>query len=322
MPFIATEFCLAVDLGGTRIKLGLVREGEILASRSVEALSRQGLAPQLILIRDTLGEMCGESGLDPRAATGIGMGFPGLVNSHTGRILSTLDKYADARKLDLPAWARSTWGLPLALDNDANMALMGEWRHGAGRGHQSVAILTLGTGIGASAIMEGRPVRGQHGQAGCLGGHITVNLNGRKCLCGNRGCLEAEASSWALPLMAAEHPGFAASSLAKVTPVTYKDLFFQAAQGDRVAMELRDHSLRVWGAAAVTMIHAYDPTLMVLGGGILASAEVILPAVQDYVDRHAWMADEKVRVVKAERPDTAALLGAAEMVARLTNNRD
>src|SRR6478736_1146438 len=104
--------------------------------------------------------------------------------------------------------------MPLALENDANAALAGGWQYGAGRGFQSVVLMTLGTGVGTSAVVDGVPLRGQHGQAGCLGGHVTVNIDGERCVCKNIGCVESEASTWALPTHARRDPDFATSTLA------------------------------------------------------------------------------------------------------------
>src|SRR5262249_54775897 len=135
------------------------------------------------------------------ACDGLAIGFPCIVNTSTNRVLSALKKYEDATDIDLSAWCRDRLGLDLRIENDARLALLGEHYAGAGRGENSLVMMTLGTGIGTAAIIENRLLRGPHFHAGCLGGHLTVNHHGRLCECGNIGCAESEASRWALPLI-------------------------------------------------------------------------------------------------------------------------
>jgi glucokinase len=217
-------------------------------------------------------------------------------------------KFGDASQLDLRAWAMECLGLPLVIDNDARMALIGEWQYGAGRGCDNLAVITLGTGLGASVAIEGRVLRGVHGQAGILGGHLTVRYGGRPCVCGNVGCSEAEASTWMLEKLAREREDFAASPLSREPVVDYAAAFRLAAEGDACAQALTAHSLQVWSVTAVNLIHAYDPEKVVLCGGIMASASVIVPAVQAYVERHAHTPWGRVEVVASALGDEAALL--------------
>jgi glucokinase len=171
-----------------------------------------------------------------------------------------------------------------------------------------VVMFTLGTGIGGVAMMDGKLLQGKHGQAGVLGGHVPVNVNGRRCTCGGLGCAESEASGWALPILCSDWPGFASSAMAG-KPTNFERLFTCAAAGDRVAKEIQLHCLKVWGATAAAAIHAFDPELLVYGGGVMKSAEVIIPFIQDYVNRYAWTPWGKVRVRAAQLGNDAALLG-------------
>src|SRR5207248_2646529 len=151
--------------------------------------------------------------------------FPCLIDPATQSICSTIDKYPDATQLDLKDWTRQQFALPLLLENDANAALAGEWQRGAGRGCRSVVLMTLGTGVGTSSVIDGVPLRGQHGQAGCLGGHMTIALDGPRCVCGNIGCVETQASTWALPKLAREQPDFERSALAQEEVIDYQTVF-------------------------------------------------------------------------------------------------
>jgi glucokinase len=301
---------LACDLGGTRLKIGVVRDASVLAQTVVPANSKQGLAPQLPVLRAAWLQLLGESKLTPGDCAGISVAFPSLVDPSTGRVLAEYGKFADAMGIDLRAWAQRELGLPLAIENDARMALIGEWRAGAGRDCDNLVMMTLGTGLGTSAIIEGRVLRGGHGQAGVLGGHMSVRYDGgRKCNCGNVGCAEAEASTLFLHEMAVTLPEWDSSALRRAATLNYALVFQHAAAGDPCAVALREHSLRVWGTVAVNLIHAYDPENLILGGGIMAGADVVLPAIQHHVQRHAHTPWGRVQVVASKLGDNAALLG-------------
>src|SRR5206468_3348663 len=118
-----------------------------------------------------------EQSLSPGDFQGITVGFPGLVDSRAGRVVSTNKKYDDATEVDFGGWGLQSLGLPLRIENDARMALLGESFAGAARGFSDVVMMTLGTGIGGVAMIEGKLLRGKHAQAGCLGGHIPVLFN-------------------------------------------------------------------------------------------------------------------------------------------------
>src|ERR1035438_3648396 len=124
-------------------------------------------------------------------------------------------------------------------------------------------MITLGTGLGTAAVIEGKLLRGQHGQAGVLGGHSTVRYGGRDCSCGNIGCAEAEASTAFLEKIAATLPEWNSSSLRKLATLNYAAVFKYAAAGDSCAVKLRDHSLLVWATLAANLIHAYDPEIVI-----------------------------------------------------------
>jgi glucokinase len=189
------------------------------------------------------------------------------------------------------------------------MALVGEWRHGAGCGTQTWSWLPWAQDSAFPPSLRDRLLRGVHGQAGILGGHLTANYKGRACVCGNIGCAEAEASTWALARLAQEEPLYAGSSLSREPVLDFAAVFRLATQGDACSVALRDHCLRVWSALAVSLIHAFDPETLILGGGVMGSAETILPAISDYVARHAHTPWGKVRIAGSTLGDHAALLG-------------
>lgn len=299
---------LAGDLGGTRMKIGVVRDGRILAQTTEPANSQAGLAPALPALKSIWLRLLGGLKLGPGDCTGIAVALPNLVDGPSGRVLAEYGKYADAMDLDLRSWAKTELGLPLAIENDARSALVGEWQHGAGRGTDNLVMITLGTGIGTAAVIQGRVLRGQHGQAGVLGGHSSVRYDGRHCRCGNIGCAEAEAATASLCDIAARLPAWDSSSLRRLATLNYAAVFKHADAGDRCAVKLRAHSVNVWATVAVNLIHAYDPELVIFGGGIMSSKDAILPAVGEYIRRHAHTPWGKVRVVAGELGDAAALL--------------
>lgn len=301
---------LACDLGGTRMKIGVVQNRRVLAQTIVPANSKSGLRTNLPKLKAAWMDLLGGLKLDVSDCAGISVAFASLVDIKCGRVLAQYGKYADAMDLDLRAWARQEFCLPLAIENDARMALVGEWLAGAGRGCNNLVMITLGTGLGTAAIMNGVVVRGKHGQAGVLGGHFTVNAGGRKCHCGNLGCAEAEASTAFLPEIIKGHPNSAASKMAQTKTPDYADIFGLAAEGFACAKGIRDRSLEIWSALAVNLIHAYDPEVVIVGGGIMASAKTILPAMQVYIHRHAHTPWGKVRVVASELADQSVYAAA------------
>jgi glucokinase len=303
---------LACDVGGTEIKLGLVRGGRIDARAVIPAHAGRGLAAALPRIGDSLSEMCVASGTDRGAVRGVGLAFPAVVEPGTERILSTpVGKFDDAPALDVHAAIRAVFGLASFVVNDANAALAGEWAHGAARGARDVGMLTLGTGIGSSVIVDGVPVRGRHGSAGNLGGHVVANVGGRACTCGGLGCAEAEASGWAVEAMAAAHPDFGRSALAAEPSVDYRAVFRLAALGDPVSIAVRDRSLQVWAGAVVSLVHAYDLERVILGGGVMRAGDAILGPIRAHVARHAWAPWGSVDVVPAALGNDAGMLGVA-----------
>lgn len=301
---------LCADLGGTVIKSGAVRGGQVLAAAQIPAFSQQGLLPQLPRIQQLLREVAASAAVTLDQCAGLGLAFPTLVDGNAARLLAPMhDKYADAMKVDLPAWARQQLGLPIKLENDARAALLGEWKCGAGQGCDDLVMVTLGTGIGTAVVMEGRPLLGRHHQAGVLGGHFVVTPNGAACGCGGRGCVETEAGAAAIDRLARGDPAFTSSQLARATDVTFESLFACAAAGDPLALRLRNRCLDYWGAAIVSLIHAYDPVRVIVGGGVMKSADLILGWLRQFAGRDAWTPWGTVEIRPAQLGSDAALVG-------------
>lgn len=305
---------IAIDLGGTIIKIGLLKEGQLVDRKEIPAQSVCGLKSQLPELEQVIDLLLLSNQVLKKDVLGIGFSFAGLVDSVANRILSTNQKYDDGPDTDLVGWAREKWNWPLFAMNDARMALLGEWQHGAGQGCSDLVMVTLGTGIGSAVLIGGELLIGKHFQAGNLGGHFVVNHKGSVCTCGNIGCVEAEASTWRLPSLSKEHPAFAESILKNEEVLDFRVLFHHAGNSDRVAKEVLDHCLSAWSAGIITMIHAFDPERIIMSGGIMKSSAVILPALQKKVNQLAWTPWGKVKLVEAKYPDSAALYGADYLV--------
>ena len=308
-----TQTAISIDLGGSHATVAIVRGAELLATSEVALDSSKPLAPVLDIFARMVRELLAKLNMPAEDCIGIALGFCGLADARIGRVVSTNQKYDDAPSIDFRAWSQREFGLPFAIENDARMALLGEHHVGAAKGYDNVVMVTLGTGIGGAALIEGKLLRGKHAQAGCLGGHLPAKVGGRQCTCGAIGCVEAEASGWALPLIAKEWPGFAQSKLSE-GEVNFRALFELASKNDQVAFQIREHCLKVWATGAVGLIHAYDPEIMVYGGGVMRSANVILPYIKSYADKHAWTPWGKVQVVEAKLGNNAGLFGAVPLL--------
>ena len=317
-----SRLVLGVDLGGSEIKVGIVAGDTVAAHTTIPARSKHGLAAALPRIETAAQTCLDRLGADPRSLVGCGVAYAGLVHCDDRRIVGSNGKYEDGAEVDLVAWAAERWGTRLVLDNDARLAAVGEWKFGSGRGSDDVVVLTLGTGIGSGVIMRGRILRGKHFRAGNLGGHIPLAVDGEvECSCGGRNCAEALASTWALRRdLAAVEIGEPGGDLLRRKDVGFRELFAAVDAGNAAAKRLEDHTVATWATLAVAMIHAYDPDRVVVTGNVMHAAARILPVMQRYIERYAWLPDHRVELFRGAFPGTAALLGAAYVTTIEENN--
>ncbi|SKB78225.1 ROK family protein [Dyadobacter psychrophilus] len=305
------DIFIGVDFGGTRIKLGLVFEGKIIADANIEAASALTFEQRLTDIGLEMNHLLSQGSYN---LTGLGFAFPGIVNFNTGRILSKYVKYPGAENIDLNNWAEANFGVRIAVENDARAALVGEWKHGAGAGSTDLVLVTLGTGVGTGVLVNGAPLRGKNFVGGNLGGHSTINFEGSICNCGNIGCVESESSTWALTKIARASPEFSTSKLAALDIIDFKNLFELAETGDNLALTLQDRCLKVWSLCVINLIHAYDPQKVIFGGGIMKSSHIILPYIKQMLDKHSWIGSDDVDLVVAAQPEHAGILGVYELL--------
>jgi glucokinase len=305
---------LAFDIGGTRIKAGVVHGTTVSSLTTIPTTSGMGADDTLEAIvrlgRDLMAE------LDVAA---VGLCVKGIVDPTKGILLDVNEVLSGWIGRPLAALIADELNCPTYMENDARMYALGELKHGAGHGYDNVVCLTLGTGIGSSASVGGRLLRGPRGTAGILGGHITIQVNGPPCTCGNIGCLEALIGTAGLTRSARSLLTNGQPSVLRCTDLTPRHIFAAAAEGDAIACEVVRCFTKSLGAGVVTLIHTYDPDLIVIGGGMAQAAEQYLPAIQSYADQHGWTIPRgRVRVARAALGDGAALIGAAE----LTRNED
>ncbi|MGN0190214.1 MAG: ROK family protein [Candidatus Cryptobacteroides sp.] len=299
---------VGIDLGGTIVKIGLVSSGRLISSRRIKAEASSGLGAMLDLIEGTVRGMLEDNGTSDLA--GMALAFPGIVDFKAARAAATNAKYDEAPSLDMRKWAADRFGVPFVMDNDARMAMVGEWKCGAGRGSENMVMMTIGTGIGTGVVVDSRPLYGRNWCAGSLGGHFTIEYRGRKCTCGNIGCVEAHSSSFFLPEIIRANTALPEDFRSRACDMDFKSLFDLFRAGDAGARIVVEECMDVWSAAVVNYIHAYDPERVVIGGGIMKSADIILPYVRGKVESMAWCPGGKVEIVSSVLGDDAALLAA------------
>lgn len=301
---------IAIDLGGTRIKMGVVKNGKLTVSHILRVESNERIRPLLPQLKESIIQLSKREGFRIGA---IGMAFPGIVDSDQNKVMDTSAKYTDAPSLNLVKWAKETFNLPFRIENDARLACLGEWRYGAGRGVENLVMLTLGTGIGTSVIINGKLLRGKHFQGGILGGHMVIDYKNQtdQCSCGKYGCVEAVASMWMIGNLARRYALFENSLLAKANSIDWEIILKLTKQGDALSKILKQHCLDAWGAVLINLVHAYDPEVVVIGGGISHSEKTILPFFEKTLKEKSWSPGGLPEVRVSAFPDNAALLGAA-----------
>jgi glucokinase len=315
-----TRYLVGVDLGGTNIVAGALAEDgrEVLAMRSEPTRSHQGadaVIERIVRMIDTvIAETVAQTGASRADFGGIGVGAPGPLDRKRGVVVTTPNLgWVDFPLRDVIGTATR---LPVRIDNDANCATLGEWWQGAGRGVRSLAGITLGTGIGGGLILDGRLVHGASGTAGELG-HTTIDLNGRRCGCGNYGCLEAYASGPNIAARAREgiEAGYASAivdlvegDLDRVTALTVYDALLL---GDRHAHEVMLETAKVLGAGIANIVNTFNPEMVVIVGGVTRAGEHLFGPLRAEVRRRAFeVAVEACQIVPGEL-EAAGVIGAA-----------
>jgi glucokinase len=313
------KFIVGVDIGGTNLVVGCVaNDGSSLRALRTEPTQAEAGADEIVariiaMITQAIAQCRRE---DPSAEiVGIGVGAPGPLNTKTGIVLLT----PNLGWVNMPLRDRvqNGAGLPTALDNDANCAVLGEWWMGAARGSRTAIGITIGTGIGGGLILHGRLF---HGHSDCAGeiGHTTIEVNGRQCKCGNYGCLEAYASGPAIARRAVEAiqsgydtslPRYVDGRLELMTAQTVYDA---AHEGDALALEVVGDTAKFLGAGVANLVNVFNPEVVVVCGGVTHAGDSLFVPLRREVSRRAFKpAVEVCRIVPGELPGTAGVFGAA-----------
>ena len=287
------------DIGGTRLKFGLVdSDGRLVHKGRVR--SPEAMTEILAVLEEAW------AGLKKRAPGPIrscGFGIAGFYSIKERKILQS-PNYPSLNGYPLIPALRKFIDVPIRIGNDANMAAYGEFRHGAGRGARSLVLLTVGTGIGSGVILDGKLWQGEGGYAGEIG-HITVNPEGEACGCGNRGCLETEASA---PRMVRNF-----QALTGRTDITdSRDIYLLAKAGDPAALE-SFRTLAYWlGIGIGIVINMLNPGMILIGGGVVSAGKLLLgPVAEEARRRSHRISFAGCRIEKAALGNDAGLVGAA-----------
>lgn len=325
----SSRFVIGVDLGGTNIVVsamsldGARLIGEAMAPTLAPEGAESVVSRMAAMVNTCIGVVEREAGVSRDAVIGIGVGAPGTVDRERGTVLLA----PNLQWHDFPLGERMTalTGLPVKVDNDANCATYGEWWLGAARGGRNVIGVTIGTGVGGGVIIDRRLYHGSTDAAGEIG-HITVDLNGRRCGCGNYGCLEAYASGSAIAGRAREAlahdetsilPTLVDGDLAKLTAAV---VYRAAGQGDAVALEIVRDTAKFLGTGIANLLNIFNPDVVVIAGGVTQAGEALFGPLRTEVRRRAFKSvADACRIVPGTLPGTAGVVGAvASYIAQST----
>ena len=295
---------IAIDLGGTVIKVSsyLDNNPDPIWFETLDAHSNLGIEQALTRAEDIIRRHANGN------PTCIGIASPGIVDSDRCLVTYINGKFEDAVGFDFASWCKQHFSCDLVMINDANAALLGEVAYGCAVGYTNAVMLIIGTGVGTSAMMDGKLVRGVHNQAGILGGHFIVNPFGRGCSCGAVGCLETYAGSREIIYQAEADRNHKESAIFKERPITMKGIASCWEKGDEYATKIITTAIGYYSAAAVNLIHAYDPECVILSGGLTGSKEIV-KEIQKNVYFLAWLPWGQPDFRHAENPERSVSLG-------------
>ena len=293
------SFTAGFDIGGTKIKYGVADAGGRLVVKGRKA-SPESADAFFSLVADLWADMKRKS---PGRIAACGFGIAGFFSRREQLILQS-PNYSLLDGIDLLSPLKKILGVPVLIDNDANMAAYGEWSGRPRKDQNSLVFLTLGTGIGSGIILEGRLWQGDNGFAGELG-HLIVNPEGHRCPCGSRGCLETEVSAGRI---AADYRYFARSE----ESLTSRDVHLRARRGDPAALKSFERCGTYLGIGLGGVISLFDPGRIVLGGGVMAAGRyILLPAIEETRRRTNPFAFARCTIERSVLGNDAGVLGAA-----------
>jgi glucokinase len=303
---------VGVDIGGTKLAAGLVGEGPqpLATLRTPTPRGADALIDALVALVEGLAAQA------PEPIEAVGVGLPSLIDQRARRAVMSVN--VDLADLDVVALLEERLQLPVAIDNDANLAALAEHRAGAGLGLANIVLLTIGTGIGGGVIIDGEPFRGSRGTGAELG-HMVVQADGPACQgrCPGRGCLETMASGTAIARDARAHAerrpdgALAAAARRDHGELRGPAVMALARQGDADALAVVEGAARHLGAGLASIANIFNPDALIVGGGVGEAGEVLLrPAREEYV-RRALPPNAAAPVLQARFGNEAGVVGAA-----------
>lgn len=315
------KWVVGVDIGGTNLAVGVLPlsggalRGHVQGPTRGEEGGEAVIGRVVQLVEESIEQLLAEEGGERSDIAGVGIGSPGPLNRETGRVVETPNLgWRDFPVRDLVS---ERVGLPASLDNDANCAAFGEWWMGAGRDARSLVAVTLGTGIGGGIVLDGRLVHGASDAAGEIG-HTTIDFTGRRCSCGNYGCLEAYASGPNIAARAREGLEPNGPSLlleiagGEPDRITSATVYEAAVRGDAHAGEIIVETAKILGVGIANLVNLLNPDMVVITGGVTLAGERLFDPLRREVRRRAFkVAEEACRIVPAGLPETAGVVGAA-----------
>jgi glucokinase-like ROK family protein len=299
-------YFVGIDMGASHISI-LLTDFSARVIDDIEAPFQISAGPKAcIAIADQLlRDLLEKKGLGVEAISAIGIGVPGPIVSNAGMVIAPPI---------MPGWDRfpiqetleKLWGRPIALNNDAELGAIGEWAYGAGRGERNLAYIKVGTGIGSGFLLDGQIYRGATGSAGEIG-HLTIDENGPLCNCGNYGCLEALAGGQAIARQAQDAvKNGKRTVLSRIQPLenlTALEVATAARSGDLVAQQIIAQAGGHLGVAIAGIVNLFNPSMIVVGGGVAQIGDLFLQPIRDAVQRRSLPA-----AVRSLKINTAVLM--------------
>ena len=313
-----TEYALVADVGGTRTRVALVdATGAIVVRHSAETLAREGRAAVMNRLADALEHVASERRTEIK---GVGLSLASPVEPGTGVMYNPPNLGSEWHLFTPIPMLQERLSLPVYAENDATLGALGEHAFGAGRGCDNMVYMTVSTGIGGGIIIGGNLYTGTNGFGGEIG-HMTIDQNGPLDNCGNVGCLEALASGTALARMAQERIEAGESSVmlafagGDIKAVDARIVVQAAQQDDALAQSLMQEVGRSLASGIITLMHIFDPQLIVIGGGLGQNLDMFMPTIESEVKSRAMAHFQgEVPVAKSQLGDDVSLLGAAALV--------
>jgi glucokinase len=302
---------IGVDLGGTNTRTALVnREGTVLDKQKETTDAAGGHERVIAKLIGNINRQRENAGRLGRTVIAVGVGAPGVIHEQSGVVIKS-PNFPDWNNLPLRKTLELELGIPVFIENDANAAALGEQWRGAGSGIQSMIFLTLGTGVGGGIILGGRIWHGADGMAGEVG-HMTISPDGRRCGCGNTGCLEMYASSRGIVMTFGEIGPQQDSAAPLRTGITSEQVYQAARSGDPIAVRAMRDMGRSLGIGIANLINIFNPEMVVIGGGVRDAWDLFIDATRDEIRKRAFeYPAERTKIVPSVLGDDAGMVGAA-----------